>query len=123
MFKPSAIGDVVHALPILNLLKRRWPEASVSWMVTPACAPIVRGNPQISEVIEFNRPRYGHAWRSPTATLSMWRFIRGLRERKFDLVIDLQGLFRSGWITWATGAPIRVGFEDAREGAPLFYTH
>jgi heptosyltransferase-1 len=123
MFKPSAIGDVVHALPILNLLKRRWPEARVSWLATPACAPIVRGNPQVEEVIEFNRPRYGHAWRSPTASLAMWRFIRGLRERRFDLVIDLQGLFRSGWMSWATGAPMRVGFDDAREGAPWFYTH
>jgi lipopolysaccharide heptosyltransferase I len=123
VFKPSAIGDVVHTLPILNLLKRRWPKAKVSWLITPICAPLVEGHPQVDEVIVFNRKRYGHAWRSPTASLAFYRFIQGLRERRFDWVVDFQGLFRSGWMTWATGAPVRVGFDDAREGAPWFYTH
>lgn len=123
IFKPSAIGDVVHTLPILNLLKNRWPHARFSWLVTPVCAPLVEGHPQLEEVITFNRKRYGHAWRSPTATAAFIRFIRGLRERKFDWVLDFQGLFRSGWMSWLTGAPIRVGFDDAREGAPMFYTH
>ncbi|HTW95632.1 MAG TPA: lipopolysaccharide heptosyltransferase I [Tepidisphaeraceae bacterium] len=123
IFKPSAIGDVVHTLPALNLIKRRWPEAEVSWLVTPLCAPLVDGHPQVSEAIVFNRKRYGHAWRSPTASKAMWDFLSGLRDRKFDVVLDFQGLFRSGWMTWMTQARIRVGFDDAREGAPFFYTH
>jgi lipopolysaccharide heptosyltransferase I len=123
IFKPSAIGDVVHTLPILNLLKLRWPAAKISWLITPICAPLVLDHPQVDEVIQFNRKRYGHAWRSPTASAAFFRFMKELRDRQFDWVLDFQGLFRSGWMTWATGAPIRVGFDDAREGAPYFYTH
>ncbi|HUB24158.1 MAG TPA: lipopolysaccharide heptosyltransferase II [Tepidisphaeraceae bacterium] len=123
IFKPSAIGDVVHTLPILNLLKRRWPEAKISWLLTPICAPLVEGHPQVEEVIQFNRKRYGHAWRSPTASTAFFKFIKGLRDRQFDWVLDFQGLFRSGLMSWGTGAPVRVGFDDAREGAPMFYTH
>jgi len=123
IIKPSAIGDVVHTLPMLNLLKRRWPAAEISWLLTPLCAPLLEGHPQLEEVIVFNRARYGHAWRSPTATAAFARFIAGLRSRRFDWVLDFQGLFRSGWMSWLTGAPVRIGFEDAREGAPGFYTH
>jgi heptosyltransferase I len=123
IIKPSAIGDVVHTLPILNLLKRRWPEAEISWLVTPGCAPLLDRHPQLTEVIQFNRNRFGHAWRSLTATSAFARMIAGLRRRRFDWVLDFQGLFRSGWITWLTGADTRVGFDDAREGAPAFYTH
>jgi len=123
IFKPSAIGDVVHTLPILGLLKRRWPEARISWLVTPVCAPLVEGHPLVDEVILFNRKRFGHAWRSPTAMTAFFRSLRLLREKQFDWVVDFQGLFRSGLMTLATGAPVRVGFDDAREGAPWFYTH
>jgi heptosyltransferase-1 len=123
IIKPSAIGDVVHTLPILNLLKLRWPEAKVSWLVTPGCAPLLNGQPQLEEVIQFNRNRFGHAWRSLTASSAFGRMIAALRRRRFDWVLDFQGLFRSGWITWLTGAETRVGFDDAREGAPAFYTH
>jgi heptosyltransferase-1 len=123
IFKPSAIGDVVHTLPILNLLKRRWPDAKISWLITPVCAPLVQGHPQVDEVISFNRKRWGHLWRSPTATTAFIKFMMSLRNRHFDWVLDFQGLFRSGIMSWATGAPIRVGFDDAREGAPMFYTH
>lgn len=123
IIKPSAIGDIVHTLPILNLLRRRWPEAKLSWLVTPACAPLVENHPQVDEVIQFNRKRYGHAWRSPTASSAFFGFIKSLRDRQFDWALDFQGLFRSGWMSWASGARVRVGFDDAREGATMFYTH
>ena len=63
--KPSAIGDVVHALPILDLLKRHWPGAQFSWLVTPACAGILDYHPLLHEVIRFDRKRFGQAWRRP----------------------------------------------------------
>jgi len=121
--KPSAIGDVVHALPILNLIRRKWPTAHIAWLVTPACAGLLDGHPQLNEVIRFERRKFGKGWRDPGAAAGLWRFSRGLRERKFDLVIDLQGLLRSALISWKTGAPVRIGLANAREGAPLFYTH
>ena len=123
LIKPSAIGDVVHALPVLNLLRRRWPGAHLSWLVTPACAGLLEGHPLIDEVILFERGRFARGWRDPKSAMGLHAFMRGLRRRKFDLVIDLQGLFRSGWMTFRTRAPIRVGFANARELAHLFYTH
>src|SRR3989440_1807031 len=90
LIKPSAIGDVVHTLPVLNLLRRRWPEAHISWLVTPACAGLLERHPQLDEVIPFQRREFGRGWRSPRAALDLYQFIRSLPGRRFDLVIDLQ---------------------------------
>jgi lipopolysaccharide heptosyltransferase I len=122
IIKPSAIGDVVHTLPVLALLRRRWPGAKISWLVTPACAGLLEGHPMIDEIILFERKRLGGMWKNPRLALELRGFTRGLRERKFDLVLDLQGLFRSGWLGRKTRAPVRVGFRNAREFAWLFYT-
>lgn len=123
IIKPSAIGDVVHALPVLSRVKKTWPEAKVSWLVTPACAGLLEGHPLLDEVILFDRKRFGRWWRHPRMAMELRRFTRGLRARGFDLVIDLQGLFRSGWLARKTGAAVRVGFANAREMAWMFYTH
>ncbi|HEX8910712.1 MAG TPA: lipopolysaccharide heptosyltransferase II [Humisphaera sp.] len=121
--KPSAIGDVVHGLPVLALLKRHWPAASFSWLVTPACAGILDGHPMLDEVIRFDRKGLGTSWHTPAGVRALVDVGRSLAGRRFDLVIDLQGLFRSGWLTAQTLAPVRVGLSDAREMATLFYTH
>ena len=123
IIKPSAVGDVVHALPILNLLRTRWPAAKIDWLVTPACAGILKGHPQLDEVILFDRKRLGAAWKNRETRHELFAFGRRLRDAKYDLVIDLQGLFRSGWMAWKTRAAVRIGFAKAREMAPLFYTH
>lgn len=121
--KPSAIGDVVHALPILRLLKNHWPAARFSWLITPACAGIIDGHPLLYEVIRFDRKTYGRDWKKPAVLRQLLRFAAGLRDRRFDVAIDLQGLFRSGWLTFQSAAPVRIGLSDAREFATLFYTH
>jgi heptosyltransferase-1 len=123
IIKPSAVGDVVHALPVLNLLRKRWPVARISWCVTPGCAGLLDGHPQLDEVILFERRRLGSVWRDPGALRELFQLTRKLRKRNFDLVIDLQGLFRSGWLTWKTRAAARVGFANARELAWAGYTH
>lgn len=123
IIKPSAIGDVVHTLPVLNLIRRRWPDAHIAWLVTPACADLLDGHPQLNEVIRFERRRFGKGWHNPSAAVGLFRFTRLLRAKQFDLVIDLQGLFRSGWLTWQTRAAHRIGFTNARELAWAFYTH
>jgi lipopolysaccharide heptosyltransferase I len=123
IIKPSAIGDVVHTLPILRLVRNKWPAAKVSWLVTPACSGLLEGHPLLDEVILFDRKRFAGLWRSPRV-FTEWRgFTRSLRERRFDLVLDLQGLFRSAWLARKTAAPVRVGFANAREMAWMFYTH
>ncbi len=123
IIKPSAIGDVVHTLPILNLLRHHYPQAHIAWLVTPACAGILEDHPQLDQRIVFDRKALSRWWRHWPTWRALQRFTRALREQHFDLVLDLQGLFRSAWLAWATRAPVRVGFANAREGAPLFYTH
>jgi heptosyltransferase-1 len=123
IIKPSSLGDVTHALPVLRLLRRRYPAAKISWLVAPYCSGLLEGHPDLDEVILFDRRRFGTAWKNPAAGLGLIRFKRDLRRRRFDWVIDLQGLFRSGWLAWFTRAPVRIGFANAREFAPIFYTH
>jgi lipopolysaccharide heptosyltransferase I len=122
IIKPSSIGDIVHALPALARIRKLWPDAKISWLVTPSNASLVEHHPMIDEVILFNRNRWGHVWRSPTAMANLIRFFQNLRRRRFDIVIDFQGLLRSAWIALVSGAPRRVGFSNAREGAVHFYT-
>src|SRR5688572_2750768 len=92
ILKPSAIGDVVHTLPVLNLLRKTYPQAHIAWLVTPACAGLVERHPQVDEVIRFDRKGFGSWFKSPAAAKGLFAFMRSLRERKFDLVLDLQGL-------------------------------
>lgn len=119
IIKPSALGDVVNAFAALSTLKAHWPDARITWVVNQGLRGLVDGHPEIDEVIPFDRSRAGKGPRSLTHFI---RFLTDLRGRGFDLTIDLQGLLRSGIMTAATGAPIRVGLADAREGATWFYT-
>lgn len=121
--KPSALGDVVHTLPILRLLRRRFAGAEISWLIDPAFAGLIEGHPDLNRVVRFDRKRFARSWHSPSAAGGLLEFKANLRDQQYDLVIDLQGLFRSGWLTGYTGAATRVGFGNAREMAQLFYTH
>jgi len=123
IIKPSSLGDVVHSLPVLFLLRRQFPNAHIAWLVAPYCAGLLRGLKELDEVILFDRRFLGEAWYNPRAFLALCSFHRGLRRHNFDLAIDLQGLFRSGYFARVTGAALRVGLANARESAPVFYTH
>lgn len=123
LVKPSSLGDIVHALPVLRGLRLRYPHAHIAWLAGRAFAPLIRPLPDLNEVIEFDRRHYGRLGRDLGASADFLRFVRELRRRSFDLVVDLQGLFRSGFLAWATRAPVRIGFREAREAAWVFYTH
>lgn len=124
LVKPSSLGDLIHALPVLHGLRTRYPSARISWLVADAFAPLVADHPELDEVIPFDRRRYGRFGRSLRSSVEFVQFLRMLGKREFDLAIDLQGLFRSGLLTQASGAPVRIGFSrpTARELASLFYT-
>ena len=122
IIKPSSLGDIVHALPVLVALRESYPYAHIAWLVGNSFAPLLEGHPLLDEVIRFDRARYGRMWRSPRVFVDFWRFVVRLRRRRFDLVIDLQGLIRSGLFSWFSGARQRFGFATAREGAWLFYS-
>ena len=114
LIKPSALGDVVQTMPLLPVLRERFPNASLTWVIAEQFADLLRKHPELDRVIEFRRP----------GSLSSWRgLLRELRDARFDLVFDLQGLFRTGVMTLATGAPLRIGLETAREGSSLTCTH
>jgi heptosyltransferase-1 len=123
IIKPSALGDVVTAVPVLRGLRRTFPEAHLSWMLSNACAPLLADDADLDEVVHFDRRRLGRAWHSPAAAKALLGLLGELRRGGYDWVIDLQGLFRSGFFARVSGAGVRAGFADAREGAWLFYTH
>lgn len=123
LMKPSSLGDIIHALPVLHALRERYPEAKIDWMVFPPFGELIAHHPQVSELVHFDRKRFSKVGRSPRITLEFLRFLRDLRRRGYDLIVDLQGLFRSGFVAWASGARTRLGFADARELSWIFYTH
>lgn len=120
--KPSAFGDVVHSLPFLAALRQTYPKARVGWVISRACAGLLEGRPDVDDLYLFERKRWG-GFRNLTRNLREMRAFAGkLRAEKFDLVVDLQGLFRSALLARMTGAPRRVGFAGARELGWIFYT-
>jgi lipopolysaccharide heptosyltransferase I len=123
IIKPSSMGDVVQALPVLTALREAHGDAHISWLVGRPFAGLLEGHPRLDELVVFDRGRFAHIGKSLPITGEFLAFLKDLRRRRFTLVIDLQGLFRSGVFAMATGAPTRVGFRAARELAPLFYTH
>jgi len=122
ILKPSSMGDIVQALPVLTALRESRPDARVWWMVAKPFTDLLAGHPRLEGVIPFDRKRYARIWWNPAAMRDFLRFVRDLRRHGFTAVLDLQGLLRSGLLARFTGARARVGFAAARELAPLFYT-
>ncbi len=122
IIKPSSLGDIVHALPVLAALRARHPRARIAWLAGESFAPLLEGHPLLDDVIRFDRRRFGRMLQSPRIFWEFLRFVADLRRRRFDLVIDLQGLVRSGFLAFASGARERIGFAKARELAGAFYS-
>jgi heptosyltransferase I len=140
LIKLSAVGDVIHTIPVLNKLRRRYPAAELDWLVTPAIGELLRHHPAISNVIAFAREDWSAPWRPLQLGFD-------LRQTGYDLVVDMHGQLRTAIFTLATGAPVRIGFDrpraavwdassrefpeetrkhawqGAREGSWLAYTH
>jgi lipopolysaccharide heptosyltransferase I len=121
LIKPSSLGDVVHAVPTAWALKQRWPTLHLSWLVNRGLDSLIKPLSCIDQVIPFDRNRFRGLGGALSGRGELRSFSRTLREGKFDAVLDLQGLFRSGLFSWLTRAPLRVGDRNAREGAWLFY--
>jgi ADP-heptose:LPS heptosyltransferase len=112
VIKPSSLGDIVHALQVVQTLAKEQPGCRVSWVVRERFAGLVQAAPFVHEAIIFRR-RDGWG--------AFFRLLRHLRSRQFDAVWDMQGLLRSGLMTVAARAPEKWGRPDAREGARFFY--
>ena len=120
LIKPSALGDVVHALPVLGALRHRFPEARITWVVNSSYEPLLMGHPALDETLPVDRNALKGGFRK--AFVAIKNLASELRRRRFDLVVDLQGLLRSGVMTGVTGAARRIGLGTAREGSRFFYT-
>ncbi|MBI5772755.1 MAG: lipopolysaccharide heptosyltransferase II [Verrucomicrobia bacterium] len=117
ILKPSSLGDVIHALPLLRLLKLHRPGAHVSWWLASELTPLLENDPDLAEIIPFDRRR----WRSPVHWPELFAGILQMRRQRFDWVIDLQGLARSGTFAWLANGGLSIGLDTGREGAHGFY--
>lgn len=117
LIKPSSLGDVIHALPVVAALHCHWPETELRWLIHPAWRSLVEGHPGVSDTVLFPRDRF----RGLSGWVRSIAWMRLLRDWKPDLVVDLQGLFRSALFARVSGASRIVGLSDAREGAGLLY--
>ncbi|OFW04992.1 MAG: hypothetical protein A3I61_18945 [Acidobacteria bacterium RIFCSPLOWO2_02_FULL_68_18] len=109
------IGDVVFTTPLARALRRRYPEAHITYVVEPPASAVIRGNPHVNEICELPRRRGLERLRDDLAAAHR------LRRRRFDLAIDLHGGPRSAWLTWASRAPTRIGYRTP--GRSWMYTH
>ena len=114
VIKPSALGDVVQSLPLLPVLHERFPNATISWVINHEFADLLEGHPYLHELLHYHRR--GSAGQH-------LQLLQDLRQRQFDLVFDLQGLMRSGVMSAATGASLRIGLGNSRECSSLASTH
>jgi heptosyltransferase I len=115
--KLSSIGDVVQALPVASALRRRYPAMRISWAVEDWTAPLVQGHPAVDRLLVFPAMRWTAAGAGWTAAFA--RAVRELREEEYDVVLDLQGLFKSALIALISRAPVRLGVRPQREGSWL----
>ncbi len=129
ILKPSSLGDVVQALPVLRLLKRHLPESEIYWWIESDLAPLLDDDPDLAGVIRFDRRR----WAVASNWTALWRGLRWTRAQAFDWVVDLQCLARSGAFAWLANGKLTIGLDEPREGArgyydvvvrrPSFHTH
>ena len=112
--KTSSIGDVIHALPVVQAIREAAPRLTLGWVVRRRCADVLRGNPCIDHLYVMpDKPSVGEL-----------RALRGqLRAGRYDMALDMQGLLLSGLVTRLSGAPVRLGWDRNREANALFLTH
>lgn len=127
IIKPSSIGDVVNALPFLSSLRQRYPDRHIAWLVEEEAAELLLGHPLLDRVIVSGRRRWGREVRTPfrgsVALREVAALIAELRQGRYDLVVDLQGLLKSALTVACTGARYRVGLAGGREGSGRVLTH
>jgi ADP-heptose:LPS heptosyltransferase len=112
IIKPSSLGDIVHGLQVAASLKAQRPELRISWIVRDIFEPLVRTCEVVDRVYVFHRSE---------GVRGFLKLMREVRQTQFDYVFDMQGLLRTGLMTWLARARLKVGRSDAREGSTFFY--
>lgn len=114
IIKMSALGDVMHALPCAAALRKLYPMARITWIVHPQFSAFIPEAPIVDEVILFDKKSFSKM-SFGNKIKEFLRMRKLLRSKRFDLVLDLQGLFKSAVIAWLTGCETRFGYNDMRE--------
>lgn len=117
LVKPSSLGDVIHALPVVSAIHRHDPEVELRWLIHPSWRFLVENHPGVAGTILFPREKF----RGLSGWFRSLAWLRTLGDWKPDLAIDLQGLFRSALFAKLSGAARVIGLSDAREGASLLH--
>ncbi len=123
--KLSAIGDVIHTLPSLAALRKLYPDAHITWVVEEAAAGIINNHSLLSTVLISRRKSWLKDFSNGEINRplrEMRSFLRELRQRPYDLVIDFHGLFKSALIVLLSGAKRKLGYDSLQELSGLFYT-
>ena len=125
--KLSAIGDVVHSLPLLEVLRKNFPEARIDWLVEEEGSQIIEGHKDLDRMIVSRRKSWQRRFlrldRKAALIREIGDFIRSLRAIRYDVVIDLQGLFKSGILIGLSRGRRKIGFTGGgKEGSYLFLT-
>ena len=122
--KLSAIGDVVHTLPSLAALKGHFPDAHITWVIEEAAADLIKNHPYLDRVIVSHRKQWitnlKNIKKIGSALKEIRQFIAALRERRYDMVIDFHGLFKSAMIVGISGAKRKIGYNSLQELSGLF---
>jgi 3-deoxy-D-manno-octulosonic-acid transferase/heptosyltransferase-1 len=121
--KLSAIGDVIHTLPSLSALRGLYPDAHITWVVEEAAADLVKNHPYLDAVLISRRKSWskdfqGGKFKQPLKEISS--FIKTLRQRPYDLVIDFHGLFKSSIIVFLSRGKRKLGYNSLQELSGLF---
>jgi heptosyltransferase-1 len=122
IIRPTAMGDIVMASPMIEVLRRAYPEGHLAWLADPGLAVLLRNHPGLDEVIPWSKGEWekllrGGRWLALAGEVR--RLARELRRRRFDLALDVQGLARSRFLAWLSGARERIGFESKEPGGFL----
>ncbi len=121
IIKPSSLGDVIHSLPFLKVIKSTFHDADIEWVISKNLKEILEGNPLINRLIVFDKDSWTKIGNLSKTVKEAIGLINILKSGHYDMVVDLQGLLRSGLITFFTSSPLKVGFKNAREGSSIFY--
>ncbi|MGD0275015.1 MAG: lipopolysaccharide heptosyltransferase II [Syntrophales bacterium] len=124
IIKLSAIGDVVHTLPSLALLRKLYPNTHITWVIEEAASYLIFGHPDLDQVIISRRKAWiedlkrGKIW--PVAR-EVHSFFKALRSQSYDMVIDFHGLFKSAVMVAISGGKRKIGYDSLQEMSGLFY--
>ena len=124
IIKLSALGDVVHTLPVPRTLRQKYPEAYIAWIIEERYQELLYNNPDINEVIPIRTKVWRKNWNKETFN-EILQIIKSIRQKKFDVVIDLHGLIKSGIIAMLSGAKNKVGFhrKNCKEKISSIFTN